>query len=68
VRTQPQDVTTQELKQNLAKARERVHEDMQALERELRLAVDLKTRVQREPWCWLAGAFGAGFLLGVLRD
>jgi len=65
---QLQNLTTQELKQNLAKARERVLQDMQALEGELRIAVDLRGWIQREPWLWVAGAMGVGFLLGVLSS
>jgi len=66
VKTQPHNVTTQELKQSLARARERALQDMHVLEEELRVAVRFETWVQRAPWFWIAGALGAGFLLGVL--
>ena len=66
MKTQPLDVTTQELKQEIAQARERLLQDMHVLEQDIREAVDFKTWLKREPWFWVAGAFGVGFLLGVL--
>jgi ElaB/YqjD/DUF883 family membrane-anchored ribosome-binding protein len=61
-------LTTQELKQSLAQARERVLQDIHVLEQDARAAVDLKAWVQRDPWLWVAGALGVGFLLGVLSS
>lgn len=68
MKTQPQNLTMQELKQGLAQTRERVLKDMQVLEEEFRAAVHFKTWVERDPWLWIVGAAGVGFLLGVLSS
>jgi len=67
VKMQPAELTTQEFKQSLEQTRERVLKDIRVLERELYAAVDFKNWVQ-EPWLWVAGAFGIGFLWGVLSS
>jgi len=70
VKEQPREPTTQEIKQGLEQARARVLRDIRVLEQEIYSITALKTRIWQEvrPWFWLTGAFGVGFILGVLSS
>jgi len=58
--------STEEIRREIARAREALAQDMSALEIEMRLKLDWREQARRRPLAFVGGAFAVGFVLGLL--
>lgn len=58
--------TPDEIKREIELTRERIGSNLAHLERRVRGQLDWRMQFERRPWAFVAGAFGAAFLIGWL--
>jgi ElaB/YqjD/DUF883 family membrane-anchored ribosome-binding protein len=58
--------TTEEIRREIERARERLANDVSALEVEVKQQLEWRTHVRTHPMAFVGGAFAIGFVVGIL--
>ena len=58
--------TTEEIRREIERARERLANDVSALEVEVKQQLSFTTHVRNRPMAFVGGAFAVGFVIGIL--